>query len=417
MKEDKNICYECSLYLDKMCESMSLSRSDEFLLKHPKRVITFTIPVCMDSGETRFFNAYRVQYNNTLGPTKGGIRFHPEVDLEEVKTLAFLMALKCSAAKLPFGGAKGGVEVDPKELSNNELQRLSRGFIREAHTFLGPMIDVPAPDVNTNEQVMAWMVDEYAKIKGKYIPGVITGKPLHLGGSAGRTVATALGGAYVLRRYINKRFADKDSSKIKIAVQGFGNVGSHIARILHEWGYSIVAISNSKHALYHEDGIDMHDVYKKQEGGRGMPEINGSNIISNEELLSVECDILIPAALSNQINRDNMDQVKASVILEMANAPIAPDADKFLEERGVVVIPDIVANSGGVIVSYFEWLQNSSNEYWVEKKVFKHLERKIVDTLDAVMAVADDKNMSLRSAAYYHAISRILEVERLRGVS
>lgn len=410
--EDKNICLDCKTHLDIAEDKIGLSDSELDLFKKPKRVFSFNISLRMDSGEVQFFNAYRVQYNDALGPTKGGIRFHKEVNLEEVKTLAFLMALKCSLLGLPFGGAKGGIEVDPKTLSKFELERLSRGFIKEIHNFIGPNIDIPAPDINTDEQVMAWMVDEYSKIKGKFIPGVITGKPLELGGSEGRSVATGLGGAYILRELVKKE--GLDAQKTRVVIQGFGNVGSNISRILHEWGYKVIAISDVNKAIYNEKGLDIKEIISKQTEKGAIPETEDTRI-TNKELLELECDVLIPAAISRQITRENVDRIKAKIILEMANAPVSPDVDQSLFEKGIKVIPDILSNSGGVVVSYFEWVQNSMNGYWSEEEVFSKLEKRMIKAFHLIYSVCQVKGCDLRTAAHIVAIKRIIKAEKLVG--
>jgi glutamate dehydrogenase/leucine dehydrogenase len=366
----------------------------------------------MDSGIVRVFNGYRVQYNDALGPTKGGIRYHEEVDLEEVKTLSFLMALKCSLADLPFGGGKGGVEVDPTKLSVGELERLTRGYVREIHQFIGPKIDVPAPDVNTNGQIMAWFVDEYSKIKGEFTPGVVTGKPIELGGSLGREEATALGGAFVLENFLKS--TKKYKKGLKVAIQGFGNVGGNMAKILDNWGYKVVAISDVNGAFYDEKGLAINKVCDAQKGTCKPDHFKGKKI-TNQELLYLPVDILIPAALSKQITSQNADKVKAKIIVEMANAPITEEADAILEKKGITVIPDILANSGGVIVSYFEWVQNSSNEYWTKERVNESLEEKIGLAFKKAFDFKTKNDMSFREACYGIAIDRILKAERLRG--
>ena len=412
-KEDKNVCYDCQTRLSFILNPDNFSGEEIQLLAKPKRIITFTVPVKMDSGEIHTFNAYRVQYSDARGPGKGGIRFHPDVEIEEVKNLAFLMALKCSLVNIPFGGAKGGVEVDPRKLSKNELERLSRGFVREIHPFIGERIDVPAPDVNTNAEVMGWMVDEYAKIQGKFIPGVITGKPLALGGSKGRAEATALGGAFVLKAYLEK-IGEKVEGKTA-AIQGFGNVGSNMARILHEWGAKVVAVSDAEKSIYKKDGLDIPSLLNTETPGMLPAEVD-AGVISSEELLTLDVDVLIPAAISHQIHKDNVQDIKTKLILEMANDPITTDADLVLEEREIVVIPDVLANAGGVMVSYFEWTQNSSNDYWSVERVNSELEARIVA---AVHDVLDDcsvkKHCSLRTKSYLLAVKRIIEAERARG--
>jgi glutamate dehydrogenase/leucine dehydrogenase len=413
MKEDANICKNCQTQLEKLMKDMNLSQAEMDLLKRPKRFLSFYIPLKKDSGETHFLNAYRAQYSDALGPAKGGIRFHPEVDAEETKMLAFLMALKCSLVDLPFGGAKGEVEVDPKNLSKAELERLSRGYIREIHEFIGPNKDIPAPDVNTDSQTMAWMVDEYSKIKGKYIPGVITGKPVEMGGSKGRVIATGLGGAFILKKLVERR--NLNPKELRIVIQGFGNVGSNIARVLHGWGYKIIAISDVNGGIYDENGLNIKEILAKQTDPRLVPEVENVKKITNRELLEMDCDVLIPAAISHQITKENVNNIKARIILEMANAPTTPDVDSILFERDIQVIPDILTNAGGVIVSYFEWVQNSLNEYWPEEVVFEKLEKKITTAFDRVLSACRAEKCDLRKAAYIIAVRRILEAERLRG--
>lgn len=413
MRNDKNICLNCKTYLDGLAEKMKLSGTELDLLKRPKRVFTFNIPLKMDSGGVRFFNAYRVQYNDALGPTKGGIRFHPHVDLEEVQTLAFVMALKCALVSLPFGGAKGGIQLDPTALSRSELERLSRGFVREIHNFIGPDIDIPAPDVNTNEQIMAWMIDEYAKIKGRFVPAAITGKPLGLGGSKGRSQATATGGSFVLRRF--QEIEKTENQSLKIAIQGFGNVGANIAGILYEQGHKIIAVCDAEGGIYDEKGLNVKEIISKQKEKGAVPKINKFKRISNRELLELACDVLIPAAVSYQITKENAAKIKAKTILEMANLPITPQAHLMLTERGVKIIPDIIANAGGVIVSYFEWVQNSSNEYWSRERVLEKLEKKLRTAFDEIYLMSRNENYDLRCASHITAIRKILRAERLRG--
>ncbi len=408
LQEDKNICKDCTYRLQQILTHGQYTKAEISLLDRPKRVLTFTVPVKMDSGEVRVFNAYRVLYSDARGPGKGGVRFHSDVDLEEVKNLSFLMALKCSLVDIPFGGAKGGVAVDPSTLSPGELERLSRSFMRELHPFIGERVDVPAPDVNTNATIMGYMVDEYAKIKGSFVPGVITGKPLELGGSKGRTEATSLGGAHVLKTYLER--VGKEVKGQRIAVQGFGNVGSNIARILHDWGAVVVAVSDARIAIHNPEGLDVHRLLKE-----GLTVGEGAIEITNEALLTLPVDVLIPAAISQQITKDNAAHVKASILLEMANDPITTDADPVLQERGVVVIPDIIANAGGVMVSYFEWSQNSSNDYWSLERVHGELESRITAAFSTVLDHSDGSFTKLRSDGYRLAIDRIIAAERARG--
>jgi glutamate dehydrogenase len=412
-KEDKNVCIDCTTRLEELLTGDNFSESELELLKRPKRVVSFTVPVKMDSGDVKTFNGYRVQYNDALGPAKGGLRFHPEVNLEEVKNLSFLMALKCSLAGIPFGGGKGGVEVDPKTLSKAELERLSRSLMRELHPFIGERVDIPAPDVNTNEQIMAWMVDEYAKIKGQFIPGVLTGKPLNLGGSQGRTEATALGGAFVLRRYFEHTGKKLEGSTV--AIQGFGNVGSYMAKFLHEWGAKVVAVSDAENGLYNEEGLDIPWLLENTERGT-LPKDVKAQTIKNSELLELDVDVLIPAAISHQITMENISNIKANLIIEMANDPITPDADRVLLKKNIPVIPDILANAGGVIVSYFEWIQNTSNEYWFVEKVNEQLEMRIVAALEGILKECEKYDMcDMRKAGYSIALKRIVDAEKMRG--
>jgi glutamate dehydrogenase/leucine dehydrogenase len=414
-KEDKNICVNCKNHIEKLRGKGKFSDKELLFLEKPKRVYTFQIPLKMDSGEVRYFNGYRVQYSDALGPTKGGIRFHPDVDLEEVETLAFLMALKCSLAGLPFGGAKGGVEVDPKNLSGGELERLSRAYIREIHPFIGPWKDIPAPDINTTERIMDWMADEYSKIKGEFTPAVITGKSLALGGSEGRDIATSQGGAFVLKRVLELN--KMPSQKAKVAIQGFGNVGGNLARILFEEGYKVVAVSDAGGGIYKKEGINVRELFSLPEWKEGtLPKgIKGVERISNKELLELDVDILVPAAISHQITEDNANSIKAKIILEMANAPVSPAADRILFEKGIHVVPDILANSGGVIVSYFEWIQNLTGSRWTKKEVLMKLEEKITAAFDNVFSVCRGERCDLREAAHILAVKRIIEAEKLKG--
>ena len=411
---DANVCINCRERLQELPSTINLTPAEFEVLNRPERSLSFAIPVRMDDGSVRVFNAYRVQYNNALGPTKGGIRYHQDVDLEEVKTLAFLMTLKTSLMGLPFGGAKGGVQVDPRELSVGERERLTRGFVRAAHSFIGPRVDVPAPDVNTNAQTMAWFVDEYANIAGRFEPGVVTGKPLELGGSLGREEATSLGGAYVLRHYCDEHNLQKEATTV--AVQGFGNVGRNIARILSSWGFKIVAVSDVSGGRYDSNGLALDELCAEKEQGCILSEAPGSaQHITNEELLELDVDVLIPAALSDQITAENAANVRAKIILEMANAPVSKDADAILEKNDVVIIPDILANAGGVIVSYFEWVQNSSNDYWKLEEVHQKLEEKIIDAYLRVTKRADENKSNLRTASYEEAVTRIIAAEKLRA--
>lgn len=403
------ICKGCLSYLENLTKDLKLTKKEINLLAKPKRIYCFKVPLRRDSGKTSYFQGYRVQYNDALGPTKGGIRFHPEVNLEEISLLAFLMALKCSLVGLPFGGAKGGVAIDPKSLSKKELERLSRSYIRKVYKFIGPKRDMPAPDVNTDEQVMAWMVDEYGKIKGKFAPAAITGKPIKLGGSEGRLTSTAQGGAYVLRESVRRQ--KLNPKKLTVVIQGLGNVGGNLARILDSWGFKIIAVSDSTTGIYNQKGLDIKKIVAFKEKDGSLKEMQKVKKISNEELLELKCDILIPAALGNQITKKNARKIKAPFILEMANSPTTPEADRILLKRGIIIVPDILANSGGVIVSYFEWVQNLKREHWSEEEVFKKLEEKISKAFDRLLATPKGKGWNLRTAAHIMAVKKILQAE------
>lgn len=411
-EEKKHICLRCRGHLQALSEKLPLNEKELDVLQTPRKIIQFKVPLEKDNGEKIALDGFRVQHNNALGPTKGGIRFHQGVHLDEVKLLSFLMALKCALVDLPYGGAKGGVAIDATKLSETELERLSRGYIRELYQDIGPQKDIPAPDVNTNQQVMAWMVDEYTKLTGKYTPAVITGKPVEKDGSVGRLTATALGGAFVLQSACMHHKVPKGA---KIAIQGFGNVGANLAKILFNHGYKIIAVSDANGGVYNKDGLDINDILAKRTKKGVLPEVAGAEKISNKDLLELECDILAPSAISHQITIENAPRIKAKMILEMANAPITPDADTILLKNGIIIIPDILANAGGVTVSYFEWLQNLNNEKWTKEKVTKKLKERMMTACKLVFQTAKEKNTDLRIAADIAAINRILEAEHKRG--
>lgn len=378
------------------------------MLSYPKETLSSSVTVRMDNGSLKSFKAWRCRYNDALGPTKGGIRFHPDACIEEVMTLAFWMTFKCAVAGLPFGGGKGAVAVDTKKLSNRELERVSRQFMQNYATFVGPDRDIPAPDMYTNGIVMAWMVDEYSKMTDTPTPGVITGKPVPLGGSKGREDATGRGGFYVLCTLAER--LGIEPAKTRVALQGFGNAASHCAQLLHEAGYRIVAVSDSSGALYDADGMDPAEVlaHKKDTGSvAGAPTKGKSREIGGEELVTCDCDLLVPAALEDQITCDNAADVQAKVILELANGPTSFDADDLLLERGVWVVPDILANAGGVTVSYFEWLQNRGGDYWDADTVRDRLRRKMETEAENVWAMAEEYETGLRAGAYMHGLKRL----------
>jgi len=397
--------------IERVSEKLSVEKHIVEMLKKPQRVIEVTIPLKKDNGDVEIFLGYRVQHNNARGPYKGGIRFHPIVDLNEVKALATLMSLKCAVVNIPFGGAKGGVAVDPKELSKNELERLSRNYIRAIAPFIGPNIDIPALDVGTDSQVMAWMFDEYSKIFG-FNPAIITGKPIEVFGSKLRDIATSLGGKFVLDVIAEKYKLEKP---ITVAIQGAGNVGAGMLKVLLEDSkYKVVAISDSKGGIYNEDGLNSEVLDVKNKKG-SVAEYEKGEKITNEELLELDVDVLVPAALENQITKKNADKIKAKVVLELANAPTSVDADLILNERKIMVVPDILANAGGVTVSYFEWVQNLQGFYWNEQKIREELKNIMENSTKDVIRIAEEKKVSLREAAYLLAIDRIATAMRKRG--
>ncbi len=370
----------------------------------PNREVRISIPVKMDNGDMRVFEGYRVEHNNARGPYKGGIRYHHDTDINEVKALAFWMALKCAVANIPMGGGKGGITVDPKTLSKTELEALSRGWVRGLSEILGPKKDVPAPDVNTTPEIMNWMGDEFAKISGDTTMATFTGKPLDKGGSEGRGPATGLGGFYVFD-CLRAKYNIAEGGKV--AIQGFGNVGGNAADIFAKHGYKIIAMSDSKGGVVNEEGLDIKALEDWKKSTGALAGFAGSRSVTNAELLELECDILIPAALENQITADNADKIKAKFILELANGPITPEADEILYKKNTPVVPDILANSGGVTVSTFEWEQNLKGEHWTEADVFA----KLKEILDRESMVIYEKSVSaktdIRRAAFIVSLERI----------
>ncbi len=384
-------------------------------LAKPQRIVQVTIPVRMDDGRIRFFDGYRVQYNDARGPFKGGIRFHSQTDLDEVKALAFWMTIKCAAVGVPFGGGKGGVAVDPKKLSKTELERLTRAYARAIAPVIGPERDVPAPDVNTNAETMAWFADEYGRTVGAYEPAVVTGKPIALGGSLGREAATGRGSLHALDEYVN--VAGLDPKSLTVAVQGFGNVGYHFARLAHAAGYRIVALSDSKNAIYAPDGIDPVAAAAYKETTGSLAGFSGAKTVTNEELFALPVDVLAPAALENQLTAKNAGAVRAKIILELANGPVTPEADAIFRGLGVIVIPDVLANAGGVAVSYFEWLQNREDESWSEDDVNARLARLMARAFKDVWSAAGRYRATLREAAFILAIRRVADAMAQRDLA
>ncbi len=397
-------------------ELLGLDRDTKDVLVAPNRILSANLKIRMDNGKIRPFHAYRVQHNNILGPYKGGIRFHPKVDPDEAKSLAMLMTFKCAALGLPLGGGKGGIEVNPKELSEKELEKLSRAYIRAFAQNLGPEEDVPAPDVYTNSTIMDWMESEYSKIKGKKTPAVITGKSIKNKGSEGREDATARGAYYIIKKAVEKSGLEK--RPLTVAIQGFGNAGYYLAKLLNnDNDFKVVAVSDSKGGIYSETELDADSImkHKKDKGmidgiyykGDVSDEIEHIHI-TNEELLELDVDILVPAAIENQITIENAAKIRAKIIAEVANGPVSHDADEILSKNNVMILPDILTNAGGVTVSYFEWFQNKADERWEKDEVYKKLKEKMDSAFDEIYSISKEKNTTMRTAAYISAINRII---------
>lgn len=391
-------------------------------LKYPKAALLVSVPVRMDDGSLRIFEGYRVRHDDTRGPAKGGIRYHPDVTLDEVKALALWMTLKCAVMGIPFGGGKGGVCVDPKQLSKLELERLSRGFMAAIGSFIGPETDIPAPDVYTNAMVMGWMMDEYSKHRGCRTPAVITGKPIELGGSLGRDDATGRGAYYAIKVLEERR--GWDPSETRVAVQGFGNAGQHVAALLHADGYRIVAVSDSRGGIHNDEGFDVPSLVTTKNESRQLRavycegsvcELVPATQVTNEELLELDVEILIPAALEGQITVENANRIKAAVVVEVANGPTTSEADLILEAKGTTVVPDILANGGGVTVSYFEWVQNRQGYSWSLDDVHTKLEEIMRRETSTVLDLAAEHDIGLRMAAYSHALHRIGDAVGAQG--
>ncbi len=407
-----NVLNSAKHYLKQGLKAIGKEEFFEFLAT-PEQVLEVNFPVKLDNGVVKLFKGFRVRHSTVLGPAKGGIRFHPNVNLEEVKALAFWMSFKTSLANLPYGGAKGGVVVNPKELSINELQSLTRAFTRSIANNIGPDIDVPAPDVYTNPETMAWIVDEYSRIKGSWQPAVVTGKPLNLFGLQGREISTSLGVQYVIEALLEN--LNKKPSQTSVAIQGFGNVGANLALLLFKKGFKVVAISDSSTGLFNANGLNIEKAlqHKKQTGKLKGFSQQGVKEISNEELLSLECDVLVPAALEAAINEKNVANIKAKLVVEAANGPVTMNADEILFDNNITVVPDILANSGGVIGSYFEWVQNKQGIAWSLENVKSMLKDYILNALNKVQSFAKENNVSLRTSAYALAADRIINALKL----
>ena len=400
--------------LDEAAELMGLAPGVHEVLRNPKRALIVSVPFRRDDGTVEVAQGYRVQHNVTRGPAKGGVRYHPAVDLDEVKALAMWMTWKCAVASIPFGGAKGGVAVDPRTLSRAELERMTRRYASEILPLIGPERDIPAPDMNTNEEVMSWIMDTYSINKGFSVPGVVTGKPVSIGGSRGRAGATSRGVLYVI--FSTLKALGRGVEEASVAIQGYGKVGGFAAQLLHDAGCQVVAVSDIEGGLYREKGLDPEAInrYKREAGTvAGFP---GADAITNEELLEAKCDVLVPAAIEGVITVKNADAVRARMVCEAANGPITFEADKILVERGVFVIPDILANSGGVTASYFEWVQDIQAYFWTEEEVNARLRQIMERSFNEVYQMAAAKDLTMRQAAHWIGVGRVAEAHLTRGL-
>ena len=400
--------------LDRAAKKLKLDPGIHAVLREPMREMHITLPIKMDDGSIKLFKGFRVQYNDARGPNKGGIRFHPDETIDTVRALAAWMTWKCAVVDIPLGGGKGGVICNPKEMSQTELEKLSRAFVDALARMLGPEKDIPAPDVYTNPQTMAWMMDEFSKIRGQYEPGMITGKPLAIGGSAGRGDATAKGGMYTVREAA--KHLKLDLSKATVAVQGYGNAGYFAAKLAKEmFGSKVIAVSDSRGGIISEKGLDADEVQAHKEKTGSVVGFPGTKPISNEALLELNVDVLFPSALENVITDKNAKNIKAKISAELANGPTTPEADDVLYKKGVFVIPDFLCNAGGVTVSYFEWVQNLYSYYWEEDVVYERLDKKMTKAFNDVLAMSLGEKVDMRTAAYMVAVQRVAEAMKLRG--
>jgi glutamate dehydrogenase len=412
MEESLNLLTSTQVVINEALSKLGYNQEMYELLKEPLRMLTVRIPVRMDDGSVKIYTGYRAQHNDAVGPTKGGVRFHPEVDEEEVKALSMWMSLKCGIVDLPYGGGKGGIICDPRTMSMSELESLSRGYVRAISQIVGPTKDIPAPDVYTNSQIMAWMMDEYSILREYDSPGFITGKPIVLGGSQGREKATAQGVVICIEEAAKKRGIDIKGARV--IVQGFGNAGSFLAKFMHDAGAKVIGISDAYGALYNPDGLDI-DYLLDRRDSFGTVTTLFENTITNAELLELDCDILVPAAISNQITAKNAHNIKAKIVVEAANGPTTLEATKTLTDRGILLVPDVLASSGGVTVSYFEWVQNNQGYYWSEEEVNEKLHKVLVKSFNNVYDTAQQRNVNMRLAAYMVGVRKMSEASRYRG--
>lgn len=401
--------------MDKAAGVMGISEEDYLTFKYPERELKVALPVRMDDGSLKVFEGFRIQHSTLRGPAKGGVRYHQNVNVDEVRALSAWMTFKCAVAAIPYGGGKGGIVCRPREMSKGELERLTRTYIDKISAIISPNTDIPAPDVGTNAQTMDWMVDEYSKLKGESVYGIVTGKSIEIGGSKGRNEATGRGVCFVTLEMMKKY--NMKPEDCKIVIQGMGNVGSISAKLLAEEGAKIIAVSDVSCAIYNENGLDIAGIYKYLDSGKNLLDgyTGDCKRITNAELLELPCDIIIPAALENQITAENADRIKAKIVIEAANGPTSVEADEILNKKGVKVLPDILSNSGGVIVSYFEWVQNLQNFYWEEDDVNAKLKRQIVGAFNDVFDAREKYDCTFRVAAYIVALNRLVTAKKLRG--
>lgn len=417
--KDYNPYQQMLKVLEESAKILGLNEEDYEIIKYPERELKVSIPIKMDDNSIRVFEGYRIQHSSLRGPYKGGIRFHPDVDLDEVKALAAWMTFKCAVVDIPFGGAKGAVKVNRFELSNNEMERLTRKYTAMITPIIGPEQDIPAPDINTNGEIMGWVMDTYNAIKGYNSPGVVTGKPVEIGGSLGRKESTGRGISLVVKEVLKRRGIPVKGARI--AIQGMGNVGNTTAKFLHEEGCKIVAVSDISEGLYKESGLNIDNIVKyiNSNGGRNLLSgyvDEGIERINNSNLLTLDVDVVIPAAMENQIGEDIASQLKAKLVVEAANGPTTNEGDKILKERGIFVVPDILANSGGVTVSYFEWVQNKQGIAWDEDKINSRLEGVMKKAFNQVWEKAEEKNTTMRMGAYMVALERLVGAHKIRGI-
>lgn len=412
VQEKNDVLKSTQTVIHRALEKLGYPEEVYELLKEPLRMLTVKIPVRMDDGSTKIFTGYRAQHNDAVGPTKGGIRFHPDITEIEVKALSIWMSLKCGIVDLPYGGGKGGIVCEPREMSFRELEGLSRGYVRAISQIVGPTKDIPAPDVFTNSQIMAWMMDEYSRMDEFNSPGFITGKPIVLGGSHGRESATAKGVTICIHEAVKKKGIQIKGAKV--VVQGFGNAGSYLSKFMHEEGAKVIGISDAYGALYDPNGLDIDYLLDRRDSFGTVTKLFDQTI-SNKELLELECDILVPAAIENQITVENAENIRAKIIVEAANGPTTLEATKILTDRGVLLVPDLLASAGGVTVSYFEWVQNNQGYYWSEEEVLEKLEKVMIKAFNHIYETAHNRHVDMRLAAYMVGVRKMAEASRFRG--